>query len=105
VIRESLGGRSSIEFDLLVNGVRDGFAHHRVVQPNTMFLPTSDTWRGDLEGGVGLALLKNGIVRMDGTVDRGLVARVRQASIADPSSIFSVDARPYGGDSAVDEER
>lgn len=98
LVRELGGGTSSASFDYLVNGKRDGFVDHRVIEPNTMFLPTKPVWEGPLDSGNAPALIRNGILLPDGTVNRALVEAIRgenrdsilvpEPSDLDPSTVL-----------------
>lgn len=90
VVRELAGGTSDVEFDYLVQGKRAGFEDHRAIEANTMFLPTKDRWEGELDRGNAPALIANGILLPDGTVNRALVDAVRalnRDSILEPDVV------------------
>jgi hypothetical protein len=101
IVRESNGGASNVQFDYFVNGVRDGFENHQVYQPNSMFLPTGETWNQDANTGVARALHQNGILLPGGKVNKELVDRVRTetAGLIDKAAIGNTKAptaRPGG---------
>lgn len=77
VVRELGGGSSEVDFDYFVTAFRRGFEDHQVVRPNTMFLPQGERWTGPLDRGNAPALVENGILLPDGTVDRALVDAIR----------------------------
>ena len=77
VVRELGGGTSDVVFDYTVNGVRDGFAQHAVIQPNTMFLPENSIQPEELGSGIGPALIESGIVSKAGEVNRKLVEQLK----------------------------
>jgi len=78
VVRESSRGHSSVEFDYFVCGLRSRFEKHEVYQPNTMFLPRRSVPVSKLGSGNEKAMVHNGILLPDGTVNRALVECLRQ---------------------------
>jgi hypothetical protein len=95
VVRELGGGTSDVVFDYTVNGVRDGFAQHAVIQPNTMFLPENSIQPEELESGIGPALIESGIVSKSGEVNKKLVEQLKTyKQRPDFSSIPYIDPDP-----------
>jgi hypothetical protein len=82
VVREIGGGGSDVEFDYLVNGIRDGFAGHEVFQPNTVFLPKTALEGKALETGIGPALVASGILTEHGKVNGSLVLSLDKSNQA-----------------------
>ena len=76
VVRELGHGTSNVAFDLLVHGVRSGFESRERITDNTIFLPHGDRWEGSTTTGVGAALVSNGILAIDGSVNRSVVEHV-----------------------------
>jgi hypothetical protein len=77
IVRELISGNSDAPFDYLIQGVRAGFEAESVYVPNTSFLPEVSEWPAGQQSRHAAALLSNGVLRPDGSIDTALVDALR----------------------------
>jgi len=84
VVRECQGGRSNVDFDYTVMGVRRGFEEHEPVQENTVFRPTASAGHEAFERrmaqpatrNIRKLLIANGTLTADGKVNQETARRL-----------------------------